>query len=112
MSTHAMEEAELLSDKLIILDHGEVVCVGTPMQLKNVFGEGYRVSMICDQSNISQVKGLMKVVMPDSVFLESSGDSGGMVFTIPMKKIDQLGPIFSIMEGSADTDSDLKLTEQ
>lgn len=30
MSTHAMEEAELLSDKLIVLNQGEIKCVGTP----------------------------------------------------------------------------------
>ena len=48
MSTHAMEEAELLSDKIIVLNHGKIQCVGTPLQLKNIFGNGYRVSMICD----------------------------------------------------------------
>jgi ABC-type multidrug transport system ATPase subunit len=31
MSTHAMEEAELLSDKIIVLNYGEVKCVGTPL---------------------------------------------------------------------------------
>jgi ABC-type multidrug transport system ATPase subunit len=111
MSTHAMEEAELLSDKVIVLNHGEVKCVGTPQQLKNMFGDGYRISMICDKSNISQVRSLMKVLVPGSVFLESSGNSGGMVFTIPMSKIHELGPIFIIMEGSSKVPDDLKLTE-
>ena len=31
MTTHAMEEAELLSDKLIVLNHGQVKCTGTPL---------------------------------------------------------------------------------
>ena len=31
MSTHAMEEAEILSDKLIVLDHGQLKCAGTPL---------------------------------------------------------------------------------
>ena len=53
MSTHAMEEAELLSDKIIILNYGEVKCVGTPLQLKNMLGNGYRISMICDKQNVS-----------------------------------------------------------
>jgi len=30
MSTHAMEEAEILSDKIIVLNHGEIKCVGSP----------------------------------------------------------------------------------
>lgn len=29
--------------------------------------------------------------------MESSGDSGGMVFNVPMKNVKELGPIFSIM---------------
>lgn len=49
MSTHAMEEAELLSDKIIILNYGEVKCVGTPLQLKYMLGNGYRISMICNK---------------------------------------------------------------
>ena len=52
MSTHATEEAELLSDKLIIIHHGEIACVGTPLSLKNSFGDGYRISMICDKHDI------------------------------------------------------------
>lgn len=31
MTTHAMDEAEMLSDKLAVLSHGEVTCVGTPL---------------------------------------------------------------------------------
>ncbi len=48
-----MEEAELLSDKIIILNYGEVKCVGTPLQLKNMLGNGYRISMICEKQNVS-----------------------------------------------------------
>jgi ABC-type multidrug transport system ATPase subunit len=60
MTTHAMEEAELLSDKLAVLNHGEVACVGTPLQLKNLLGKGYRVSLVCNKKNINQVKALVK----------------------------------------------------
>lgn len=31
LTTHSMEEAEILSDKLAVLDHGEVRCVGSPL---------------------------------------------------------------------------------
>ena len=111
MSTHATEEAELLSDKLIIIHHGEILCVGTPLSLKNSFGDGYRISMICDQHNISEVKKLMSIVLPDSVFLPSSGNSGGLVWTVNMDNIDQLGPIFCIMEGQSKVNTDLKLSD-
>ena len=97
MSTHAMEEAELLSDKIIVLNQGEIKCVGSPQQLKNMHGKGYRVSMICEKSNLNQVKKIVEKVVPSSQFLESSGESGGMVFNVPMVNVKELGPIFSIM---------------
>lgn len=87
MTTHAMEEAELLSDKLIVLNHGQVKCTGTPLQLKNMLGKGYRVSMICEQKDIAHVKLLMKEIVPSCEFLESSGESGGLVFNLPITKV-------------------------
>lgn len=68
MSTHAMEEAEILSDKLIVLDHGELKCAGTPLQLKNMLGKGYRINMICDKENVLKVKQLMSLAMPNGIF--------------------------------------------
>jgi len=98
MTTHAMEEAELLSDKLIVLDHGEVKCVGTPLQLKNMVGKGYRVSMICDKDSLHYVKDLLKIIIPHGIFQESSGGSGGMVYDLPFSHVKELGSIFNIMD--------------
>ena len=44
--------------------------------------------------------------MPSSTFLETSGDSGGLVFNLPISKINELGPIFTIIDlqkGNSDT---------
>lgn len=103
MSTHAMEEAECLSDKLIVLDHGEVQCVGTPLKLKNMLGNGYRVSMISNQKDIAQVKNLVKSIVPSSQFQEQSGESGSLVWNVPMENVSELGSIFSILEQLNDT---------
>jgi len=93
-----MEEAELLSDKLIVLNHGQIKCTGTPLQLKNMLGKGYRVSLICDKKDVTQVRSLMQTIMPSSSFLESSGESGGMVFNLPINQVKELGAIFSILD--------------
>lgn len=60
MSTHAMEEAEILSDKLIVLNEGVIKCVGSPLELKKMLGKGYRISMICKQQHVKQVLNLVK----------------------------------------------------
>ena len=63
-----------------------------------MLGKGYRVNMVCDKENVQTVKKLMKSVVPDCKFQESSGSSGGMVFDLPVEKSKQLGVVFSLME--------------
>ena len=98
MTTHAMEEAEILSDKLLVLNEGEVKCVGSPLELKKMLGKGYRISMICQKKDVQQVLGLCSQLMPSSTFLETSGESGGLVFNLPIHKVNELGSIFSIID--------------
>ena len=38
LTTHYMEEADALSDRLAIIDHGRVLALGSPEKLKSVFG--------------------------------------------------------------------------
>jgi ABC-2 type transport system ATP-binding protein len=39
MTTHYMEEAEALADRVAIIDHGRIVAQGTPEELKNMVGD-------------------------------------------------------------------------
>lgn len=43
LSTHHLDEADLLSDRLAIISSGELQCVGTTMFLKRKYGEGYNL---------------------------------------------------------------------
>ena len=47
LTTHAMEEADALADRIAIVVDGRIKCIGTPLNMKNTFGDGYRVSMVC-----------------------------------------------------------------
>lgn len=38
ISTHFMEEADVLGDRIAIMDHGSVKCYGTSLFLKKVYG--------------------------------------------------------------------------
>jgi len=46
-----MEEADILSDRLAIVCDGKLKCVGTPLFLKNTYGDGYRISLVCEPGN-------------------------------------------------------------
>ncbi len=39
LTTHYMDEADTLSDRISIIDHGEIITSGTPDDLKNALGE-------------------------------------------------------------------------
>jgi ATP-binding cassette subfamily A (ABC1) protein 3 len=45
LTTHFMEEADALSDRIAIMNHGQVKCCGSPLFLKNAFGSGYRLTL-------------------------------------------------------------------
>mmetsp|Transcript_34316 Transcript_34316/g.33929 ORF Transcript_34316/g.33929 Transcript_34316/m.33929 type:complete len:164 (-) Transcript_34316:339-830(-) len=45
LTTHSMEEADILSDKIVIIASGKIRCLGTQLSLKHEFGEGYTVSL-------------------------------------------------------------------
>lgn len=55
LTTHEMGEAELLSDKLSVIEAGELKCIGAPLQLKNIYGDGYRVNILCPTKHAKDV---------------------------------------------------------
>jgi hypothetical protein len=61
-------------------------------------GKGYRVSLVCNKQHISLVKGLFKIIVPSSEFYESSGDSGSLVYNIPLDKVRELSNVFKLID--------------
>ncbi|XP_053706907.1 phospholipid-transporting ATPase ABCA1 isoform X2 [Synchiropus splendidus] len=46
LSTHYMDEAELLGDRIAIISHGRLCCCGTPLFLKSKLGSGYYLTLV------------------------------------------------------------------
>ncbi|EGR33847.1 hypothetical protein IMG5_034790 [Ichthyophthirius multifiliis] len=46
LTTHSMEEAQVLSDRISILVQGELKCIGTGLNLRNEYGGGYKVQIV------------------------------------------------------------------
>jgi ATP-binding cassette, subfamily A (ABC1), member 3 len=77
-----MEEADILSDRIAVICDGKLKCVGTPLYLKNTFGDGYRISLVCELGNERKIISLMSSIAPSSKLIDESG--GSMVFTVPI----------------------------
>jgi ABC-type multidrug transport system ATPase subunit len=45
LTTHSMEEADLLGDRIAIMALGQLRCIGSSLRLKQRFGSGYRLSV-------------------------------------------------------------------
>lgn len=57
MSTHHMDEADLLGDRIAILSQGRLYCCGTPLFLKNCFGTGFYLTLVRKMKNIQNQRG-------------------------------------------------------
>ena len=78
LTTHSMEEADVLGDRIAVIVDGEFKCIGTPLYLKNNFGDGYRITIVTEQSNVDKVTELMSKLVPTARILDESG--GSIVF--------------------------------
>jgi hypothetical protein len=87
LTTHAMEEADLLSDQVAILNEGSLVAFGTPLELKSKYGSAIQFSLITDKEKVDSVEESIKEKFSDSMnwINMKSGQSGYITLTI--KKI-------------------------
>jgi len=46
LTTHFMDEADFLGDNIGIMQNGNLLCMGSPMFLKNNFGSGYNLTLV------------------------------------------------------------------
>jgi len=88
LTTHSMEEADFLSDRIGVIVEGTYKCIGTPLELKNFYGSGYLLTFVCDHENIDIVKNHLKDIMPSCSFLDSSG--GSIITNLPFNKVSEM----------------------
>eukprot|EP00937_MAST-01D_sp_MAST-1D-sp2_P000217 g217.t1 len=68
LTTHFMDEADMLGDRIGIMAEGELRCVGSPLFLKNRFGAGYRLTIVkkesCNDTHVDTLKALVTRNVP------------------------------------------------
>ncbi|XP_078132551.1 phospholipid-transporting ATPase ABCA1 isoform X4 [Sander vitreus] len=50
LSTHHMDEADILGDRIAIISHGKMRCCGSSLFLKKCFGSGYYLTLVRDEA--------------------------------------------------------------
>ncbi|ELK17237.1 ATP-binding cassette sub-family A member 12, partial [Pteropus alecto] len=90
LSTHHLDEAEVLSDRIAFLEQGGLRCCGSPFYLKEAFGDGYHLTLTKKKSpnlNASTTCDTMAVTAMIQSHLPEAGlkeDIGGeLVYVLP-----------------------------
>ncbi|XP_008589246.1 PREDICTED: ATP-binding cassette sub-family A member 12 [Galeopterus variegatus] len=104
LSTHHLDEAEVLSDRIAFLEHGGLRCCGSPFYLKEVFGDGYHLTLTKKKSpnlNANTVCDTMAVTamirshLPDAYLKEDIG--GELVYVLPPFSTEVSGAYLSLL---------------
>uniref|UniRef100_A0A8C4NP10 ABC transporter domain-containing protein n=1 Tax=Dicentrarchus labrax TaxID=13489 RepID=A0A8C4NP10_DICLA len=106
ITTHYMEEAEAVCDRVAIMVSGQLRCIGSIQHLKGKYGRGYslEVKLREELTGLQQVALLHKEILrifPHAARQESFATL--MVYKIPMEDVKSLSKSFSKLESAKQT---------
>ncbi|XP_040004739.1 ATP-binding cassette sub-family A member 12 [Xiphias gladius] len=88
MSTHHLDEAEVLSDRIAFLERGGLKCCGSPFHLKDKLGQGYKLTLTkkiqkleSEQIDNAELKAFIQAHVPEARLKEAQG--GDLVYSLP-----------------------------
>ncbi|NXQ43282.1 ABCA8 protein, partial [Catharus fuscescens] len=99
LSTHCMEEAEAVCDRVAILVSGQLRCIGSIQYLKNKFGKGYLLEIkVKDAESTDVLHAEILKIFPGAARQERFPSL--LVYKVPMKDALPLSQSFSKLEAA------------
>jgi len=98
LTTHSMEEADALCDRLGIIVDGEFKCIGSSADLKSRYGKGYKIAITTTkntQENIEAIKKFIEQLTSGAVLLNSL--AGTSNYEVPTQSV-KLSQVFTEIE--------------
>jgi len=86
LTTHSMEEADVLADRIAIMVSGKLKCIGNSLYLKNKYGDGYRINLMAQSGKVYEVKELVDKYLPGSNLIAEAGNS--LVYSVAVNRTD------------------------
>lgn len=97
LTTHFMDEADILADWKAILCKGKLRCAGTSLFLKNRFGIGYHLTMVVDQgTDKAHMSQLVQQFVPTATVYRST--STELALILPMDSTYNFANLFAAIE--------------
>jgi len=66
LTTHSMEEAEVLCHRIAIMSHGTLRCCNTSLRLKELYGAGFRLTYSNDVEKYKELKQFISSILPEN----------------------------------------------
>uniref|UniRef100_W5LI09 ATP binding cassette subfamily A member 3 n=1 Tax=Astyanax mexicanus TaxID=7994 RepID=W5LI09_ASTMX len=97
LTTHFMDEADLLGDRIAIMAGGELQCCGSPLFLKNKYGAGYHMVIVKDAlCNVSEITRLVHMYVPNASLESSAGAE--LSYILPKESTSKFELLFAELE--------------
>jgi len=95
LTTHSMEEANVLSDIIGIMAAGRLKCFGSASALKRQYGEGFYLRLISNASARRIVKRAIRTLVPASRLVTTNADD--LVFNFSVSEFSSLKKLFAFL---------------
>jgi len=97
LTTHFMDEADYLGDRIAIMSEGQLKCCGSALFLKKRYGVGYHMTLVKDTNfNENKTLGLVSEMIPTSKLTSNVGAEVGYILESESSK--QFKPLFQCLE--------------
>ncbi|CAD8046598.1 unnamed protein product [Paramecium primaurelia] len=99
LTTHHLDEAELLANRIGIMSKGQLLAVGSSDFIKRKFGEGYNLKLSFDNNNLrNQIYDKVNEMIPNCFLETQHSNENKLVFNIPFASKGKLGNLFYNLE--------------
>jgi ABC-2 type transport system ATP-binding protein len=108
LTTHNMDEADRLADRVAIIDHGKLLQLDTPQNLKKTVGDGDILEFVYEKTEDEKLTRFIEKTAPLSMNIKAVA---GSIFISHPNVIEHLSEIKSIAEENGLILSEIKLRE-
>uniref|UniRef100_A0A8C6MKT9 ABC transporter domain-containing protein n=1 Tax=Moschus moschiferus TaxID=68415 RepID=A0A8C6MKT9_MOSMO len=97
LTTHHMDEADILGDRIAIMAKGTLKCCGSTIFLKKVYGVGYHLIMVKDpHCDVKEISELIKYHVPEARL--ENDVAAELSFILPKEYANRFEDLFTEME--------------
>lgn len=106
LTTHYMDEADVLGDRVAIMNLGTIQCIGSTQFLKTTYGAGYKLVFdklpTMNELQLAELTTFVTSHIPDAKYVFEDGSNHQALYNLPFASLPLFGPFFEKLESNLD----------